>query len=197
MPTRVLFVCLGNICRSPAAEAAFAHAIELAGRTAEFEIDSAGTGRWHVGEPADERMRLAAARRGLALASVARQIEAGDFERFDYILAMDQQNLRVLAERAPARHRAQVRLFRDFDPEDAGADVPDPYYGGPDGFDEVLDIVTRTSRVLLETLAGLPGVPDTGPTRAETAAESSPETGAPDAVSLPGGGRARGPRGPG
>ena len=152
MPVRVLFVCLGNICRSPAAKAAFTRLVTNAGLRDDFVIDSAGTGSWHVGEAADERMRQAASTRGLAVTSIARQVAAVDFEWFDHILAMDRDNLRALTERAPARHRRKVRLFRDFDPDAPGTDVPDPYYGGPEGFDEVLDIVTRTSRALLETI---------------------------------------------
>jgi len=149
---RVLFVCLGNICRSPAAEAALTSLVEEAGLAEEFIIDSAGTGRWHVGERADARMRAAASRRGLEITSIARQVSADDFERFDHILAMDRENLQELSERAPSRHRSKVRLFRDFDPEDPGADVPDPYYGGPDGFDDVLNIVTRTARAWLNDI---------------------------------------------
>lgn len=159
MPVRILFVCLGNICRSPAAEAAFAHAVAKAGLANHFVIDSAGTGRWHVGEPADERMRQAATARGLEVTSIAREVRAEDFERFDHILAMDRDNLRTLTARAPASHRAKVRLFRDFDPVAPGLDVPDPYYGGPEGFEDVLDIVTRTSLSLLETVKPSSRVP--------------------------------------
>jgi protein-tyrosine phosphatase len=114
-----------------------------------FTIDSAGTGAWHEGEPADRRMRRAAERRGVTLSSIARQVTVTDFERFDHIFAMDAANLRALRAMAPAGHRDKVRLFRDLDPDAPGEDVPDPYYGGPDGFDEVLDIVTRTGRALL------------------------------------------------
>jgi protein-tyrosine phosphatase len=152
--TRVLFVCLGNICRSPAAEAAFRHLAREAGLNDRFAIDSAGTGAWHVGEPADRRMRLAAGRRGIEVTSVARKVVAEDFERFDHIFAMDADNLRALHRMAPPAHRDKIRLFRDLDPDDPGGDVPDPYYGGPDGFDEVLDIVTRAARALLEDLTG-------------------------------------------
>lgn len=150
--TRVLFVCLGNICRSPAAEGVFRHLVAQAGLTDRFTIDSAGTGAWHVGEPADARMRAAAERRGIVLTSVARRVMAGDYQRFDYIFAMDATNLEALLARAPARHAASIRLFRDFDPDAPGQDVPDPYYGDAGGFDEVLDIVTRTGRVLLDRL---------------------------------------------
>jgi len=152
MPTRVLFVCLGNICRSPAAEAAFQHAAAEAGLTGEFVIDSAGTGAWHVGEPADQRMRDAAKRRGIAVTSRARQVADDDFKTFDHILAMDLTNLRTLRRQAPVEHRDKIRLFRDLDPHGPGEDVPDPYYGDAAGFDEVLDIVTRTARALLDEL---------------------------------------------
>lgn len=150
--TRVLFVCLGNICRSPAAEAAFLHLAAEAGVGGQFAVDSAGTGAWHVGEPADPRMREAGRRRGLAVTSVARRVTRQDFDTFDHILAMDSENLAALRGLAPKDHRAKVCLFRDLDPDAPGADVPDPYYGGPDGFDDVLDIVTRTGRAWLAEL---------------------------------------------
>jgi protein-tyrosine phosphatase len=151
-PIRVLFVCLGNICRSPAAEAAFLHLVAEAGRDREFVVDSAGTGAWHVGERADARMRQAAVRRGIEIRSVARQVTPTDFEDFDWILAMDANNLATLHRMAPAARRARVRLFRDLDPDGRGRDVPDPYYGDINGFDEVLEIVTRTARALLAEL---------------------------------------------
>lgn len=152
MPTRVLFVCLGNICRSPAAEAVFARLAADAGLADRFELDSAGTGHWHEGEPADSRMRHAAGRRQVDITSIARQVVPEDFERFDVILAMDASNLSALRRLAPAAHRDKVRLFRDLDPEAPGDDVPDPYYGGARGFDEVLDIVDRTARAWLDEL---------------------------------------------
>jgi protein-tyrosine phosphatase len=151
-PIRVLFVCLGNICRSPAAEAAFLHLVAKAGRDREFVVDSAGTGAWHIGERADTRMRQAAGRRGIEIRSVARQVTPTDFEDFDWILAMDASNLETLQRMAPAARRARVQLFRDVDPDGQGRDVPDPYYGRMNGFDEVLDIVTRTARALLAKL---------------------------------------------
>ncbi|HUF46645.1 MAG TPA: low molecular weight protein-tyrosine-phosphatase [Vicinamibacterales bacterium] len=151
--TRVLFVCLGNICRSPAAEAVFRHLAADAGWDDRLEIDSAGTGAWHAGEPADRRMRAAARRRGIEVASIARQVAREDFARFDHIFAMDADNLEALHQLAPREHREKIRLFRDLDPDEPGADVPDPYYGGPEGFDEVLDIVTRASRALLDELS--------------------------------------------
>lgn len=152
MPVRILFVCLGNIRRSPAAEAVFQQRVSAAGLSERFDVESAGTGSWHIGELADRRMRRAAERRGVAMTSRARQVSAEDFERFDHIFAMDRANLRVLLEQAPRKHHAKIRLFRDLDPDAPGEDTPDPYYGGPEGFDEVLDIVDRTSAHLLEAL---------------------------------------------
>jgi protein-tyrosine phosphatase len=152
MPVRVLFVCLGNICRSPAAEAAFLHVVAEAGREAEFVVDSAGTGAWHTGEPADARMRHAAARRGMEVRSIARQVTRDDFDQFDWILAMDASNRDDLRRMAPAARHDRIRLFRDLDPDAPGEDVPDPYYGSAADFDEVLDIVTRTARALLAEL---------------------------------------------
>lgn len=152
MTLRVLFVCLGNICRSPAAEGVFLHLVAEANLGTRFVVDSAGTGAWHVGERADPRMREAAARRGIALPSTARRVAKKDFDRFDYIFAMDADNLATLRRIAPADHHHKIHLFRDFDPEGRGQDVPDPYYGGPAGFEEVLDIVTRTNRQLLDQM---------------------------------------------
>src|SRR5690606_35403807 len=138
---RICFVCLGNICRSPTAEGVMAHLVEEAGLAGRIEIDSAGTGAWHVGEPADQRAR-AAARRGMTLASVARQVRREDFDRFDYLVAMDGSTLSELRRMAPrGGGRARLVLLREFDPASpSGAAVPDPYYGGEDGFEEVLDI---------------------------------------------------------
>ena len=151
--TSILFVCLGNICRSPAAEAVFADLVREAGLSEEFALDSAGTGAWHIGQRADRRMRDAASRRQIDITSIARQVSRNDFETFDHIFAMDADNLSALLRLAPDAHRHKVRLFRDYDPDAPGEDVPDPYYGGDHGFDEVLDIVTRTGRALLDELA--------------------------------------------
>ncbi|ODS54659.1 MAG: phosphotyrosine protein phosphatase [Acidobacteria bacterium SCN 69-37] len=152
MPTRVLFVCLGNICRSPAAEGVFRHLVEDTGLREAFVVDSAGTGAWHAGEPPDRRMQAAAAQRGLRLSSIARQVVPSDFEDFDWILAMDASNLQHLRRLAHPSHHHKIRKFRDFDPDAPGADVPDPYYGDADGFTTVLDIVTRTAQALLAHL---------------------------------------------
>jgi protein-tyrosine phosphatase len=152
---RVCFVCLGNICRSPTAEGVFRALVERAGLAGRIEIDSAGTGAWHVGEPADERARAAASRRGFQLDSVARQATRADFDRFDYLIAMDEANLRALERMAPDKAaRRKVHLLRSFDPSaPRGAPVPDPYYGGDGGFEEVLDICEAACRGLVAHIA--------------------------------------------
>lgn len=152
MPKKVLFVCLGNICRSPAAEGVFLHLLRAEGLEEAFVVDSAGTGGWHAGESADRRMLEAARRRGVHLPSVARQVRGDDFERFDLILAMDRENVAALLSLAPTHHRHKVRLLREWDELGPGEDVPDPYYGGPEGFELVLDMVTRAGRALLHEL---------------------------------------------
>ncbi len=149
---RMLFVCLGNICRSPTAEGVMRHLVEDEGLIGEFELDSAGTGGWHVGDPPDPRAREAARRRGIVVAGAARQVQHADFEDFDLILAMDRANLRDLRAAAPPDGSAEIRLLREFDADSVGGgdlDVPDPYYGGPDGFDDVLDLVDAACRGLL------------------------------------------------
>jgi protein-tyrosine phosphatase len=154
---RVLFVCLGNICRSPTAEGVFRHHVREAGLHDRIEIDSAGTGGWHVGAPPDERATAAARRRGIALEGAARQVAAHDFEHYDLLLAMDRENHAELLRRAPHDEaRARVRLFREFDAESharGDLEVPDPYYGAERGFDDVLDMVERASRGLLAELS--------------------------------------------
>lgn len=144
-------MCLGNICRSPTAEAALREAADEAG--VELEVASAGTGDWHVGHPPDERMTAAAAEVGLALAGSARQVAADDLHAFDLVLAMDRQNLRDLRSIAPPDLPGdRIRLFRSFDPEGPDEDVPDPYYGGPQGFQEVVTLVRRTARAIVAEL---------------------------------------------
>jgi protein-tyrosine phosphatase len=150
---RLLFVCMGNICRSPTAEGVMRHLLREQGLEEEIRIDSAGTGGWHVGAPPDERATEAARRRGIALDGAARQVRPSDFEDYDLLLAADRENLRHLRAIAPDDEaRAKVRLLREFDPDSRGApdlDVPDPYYGGPGGFEEVLDLVEAACRGLL------------------------------------------------
>jgi protein-tyrosine phosphatase len=153
---RILFVCLGNICRSPTAEGVMRHLVREEGLEDAIEIDSAGTGGWHVGAPPDERATAAARRRQIALDGAARKFSPGDFDRYDLILAMDEENRRDLLALAPDDDaRVKVRLLREFDPDSAGSadlDVPDPYYGGDDGFDHVLDLVDAATRGLLARL---------------------------------------------
>lgn len=150
---RVLFVCLGNICRSPTAEVVLRTVAAREAPELELEVDSAGTAAYHVGEPPDPRTREAAARRGYDLtAPRARIVEPADFERFDLILAMDREILRVLRRRAPKTAHQRLRLFLEFAPEAGPEDVPDPYYGGPNGFEEVLDLVEAATRALLAHL---------------------------------------------
>ena len=147
----VLFVCLGNICRSPLAEGVFRHVLDEEGHSDRFQVDSAGTGSWHVGESPDHRSVRSAATHGVTLTGHARQIQPEDFRRFDYIVAMDQSNLSHLEEyRNGVGGDAALYLLREFDPEGGpGAEVPDPYYGGPNGFEEVFEMVDRSSRELL------------------------------------------------
>ncbi|MGE0784533.1 MAG: low molecular weight protein-tyrosine-phosphatase [Sandaracinaceae bacterium] len=145
---RVCFVCLGNICRSPTAEAVFLDLIERRGIAAQFVVDSAGTGDWHVGERAHPDTRAAAKRRGVEVRSIARQFIATDFAKFDYVLAMDASNRTNLLRIAKGDDAGKVHLFRDFDPSAArGSDVPDPYYTGT--FDEVFDICLRAAEGFL------------------------------------------------
>jgi len=151
---RVLFVCLGNICRSPLAEGVFRRLVTERGLADKIEIDSAGTGGWHVGEPPDRRMRATAEGRGVSLHGIsARRVEAGDLREFDYVFAMDRQNYRDLMSFSGAHPTAKVSLFRSFDPEPDSQDVPDPYYGGADGFEHVFDIVHRTCEAILDHIA--------------------------------------------
>lgn len=151
---RICFVCLGNIVRSPLAENLFMHLAKQTRASGRYEVDSAGTGAWHVGEPPDARMREVAARRGLHYDGRARQFSRRDFERFDLIIAMDQENRRDLLRLVPTpAQQAKIHLLREFDRTSAAqASVPDPYYGGIDGFEEVYDIVERACRGLLNTL---------------------------------------------
>jgi len=148
---RICFVCLGNICRSPTAEGIMRGLVQQAGLAGRIEIDSAGTGDDHVGEPSDPRSQEAAAARGVRLDGRARQFQAVDFARFDYVLAMDRENHRALLALAPGPgDRGKVSLLRSFEPGHASKrDVPDPYYGGERGFDRVIDICEASCQGLL------------------------------------------------
>lgn len=149
---RVLLVCLGNICRSPTAHGVLEHRLEAAGLHW-VAVDSAGTAAYHQGNAPDKRATAAAARRGVALAHLrARPVVAADFESFDLILAMDAQNLADLRDIAPVGARASVRLFMDFAQDLAVDEVPDPYYGGASGFEQVLDLVEAAADGLIDRL---------------------------------------------
>jgi len=153
---RVLFVCLGNICRSPAAEGVFLHLLKQRDLSDRFLVDSAGTGGWHVGQPADRRMQAAANRRGIHLPSRARQLNLGDLDSFDLILTMDQDNLESvlsLAREAGRRSSATIEPMLSYSRHSQTGDVPDPYYGGESGFEHVLDLLEDACEGLLEQLS--------------------------------------------
>lgn len=150
---KVLFVCLGNICRSPTAEGVFSALVCEHGLDEEIGVDSAGTGAWHIGDPPDRRAQAAARTRGYDLsAQRARQVEAADFNAFDYVIAMDRRNHADLSTLAPPARRDRIRLFLSFAPQSGVSEVPDPYYGGDGGFDHVLDLVEAASQGLLEDI---------------------------------------------
>jgi protein-tyrosine phosphatase len=151
---RILFVCLGNICRSPMAEGVFRQLVEAEGLAQRFEIDSAGLGSWHLGQAPDDRAQAAARTRGIDISGQsARQVRLEDFDRFDLLLVMDRSNLAELKRRAPAEARAKIRPFLDFAPNTGTKDVPDPFYGGTEGFDHALDLIEAAARGLLAELA--------------------------------------------
>ena len=150
---RVLFVCMGNICRSPTAEGVFRKLVSDAGLADHIHVESAGTHAYHVGEPPDRRAQAAAERRGVTLADIrARRVDEQDFDAFDLILAMDRDNLAVLAERAGEARRAELRLFLEYAASSREREVPDPYYGGAAGFERVLDLVETAAAGLLQEL---------------------------------------------
>lgn len=149
--TRILFVCLGNICRSPTAQGVFEKLITDLGQAEAFEVDSAGTHAYHVGSPPDGRATAAAARRGIDLSlQRARVVDAVDFERFGHIVAMDRSNLSNLKGMAPAGHSARLWIATEFATDLDYQEVPDPYYGGDDGFEQVLDLLEVACQGLLE-----------------------------------------------
>ncbi|WP_245587941.1 low molecular weight protein-tyrosine-phosphatase [Carnimonas nigrificans] len=149
--TSVLFVCLGNICRSPTAEGVFRHLVRQCGQEHAYRIDSCGTGAYHVGEPPDRRARQEAQRRGLSLDRLrARGLEQRDFECFDYLVAMDDANYRDLKNAAPQGFHGHIVKLLDFAAEYRGASVPDPYYGGDDGFSKVFAMVEQGCQGLIE-----------------------------------------------
>ena len=150
---KVLFVCFGNICRSPTAEGVFRHLLAQEAPELRVEIDSAGTAGYHIGHPPDLRSQCAAHARGIDLSGLrARQVSAEDFLRFDLILAMDRDNLEELEAMRPAESRARVQLFLEYAPELGRTEVPDPYYGDARGFEEVLNLSAAASRGLIAAL---------------------------------------------
>jgi len=164
---RVLFVCMGNICRSPTAEGVFRKLVAEHAPDLDIDIESAGTHAYHMGEPPDPRACRAALRRGVDLSELrARKVSVEDFERFDLVLAMDESNRGLLLEMCPTEHHERVRLLMEFAPHLGRREVPDPYYGGSTGFEHVLDLVEEASRGLIEHLKQTP------PRRKEPDAES-------------------------
>jgi protein-tyrosine phosphatase len=149
---RVLFVCSGNICRSPLAEALFVHMARERGVLDRFTVDSAGTHSYHEGDRADPRTRRVAARHGIEVASIAREVRDPDFASFDLILAMDRGHLSELRSRSPERHRHKIALMRSYERKGAAPDVEDPYYGGMDGFERMYEVLSVCCQNLLEAL---------------------------------------------
>jgi protein-tyrosine phosphatase len=150
---RILFVCLGNICRSPMAEGVFRRVVAEEGLTDSFVIDSAGLGDWHIGQAPDHRAQKAARTRGVDISDQsARQVADDDFDRFDLLLVMDGSNFEELSARAPHEARGKIRPFLDFAPHAGTKDVPDPFFGGADGFDHVLDLIEAAAHGLLASL---------------------------------------------
>lgn len=150
---RVLFVCMGNICRSPTAEGVFKHLVATEGLADRIASDSAGTHDYHIGAPPDARSQAAAAQRGYDLSPLrARQVSVQDFADFDYVLAMDEANRTALRRLCPTQYRDRVQLFLEFAPDAGRRELPDPYYGGRQGFEEVLDLTERAAQGLLQHL---------------------------------------------
>ncbi|MFT7533589.1 MAG: protein-tyrosine phosphatase [Gammaproteobacteria bacterium] len=150
---KVLFVCLGNICRSPTSEGFFQNLLAIHKLEETIMVDSAGTGNWHIGNPPDARAQQVASSRGVDLSKLkARQVAVHDFEEFDYIIAMDRGNLDHLLSMCPSQHQSKVSLFLDYTDQFDVDEVPDPYYGGDGGFDQVLDMIESASTGLLEKI---------------------------------------------
>ncbi|MCV6637047.1 low molecular weight protein-tyrosine-phosphatase [Candidatus Albibeggiatoa sp. nov. NOAA] len=150
---KVLFVCMGNICRSPTAEGVFHHLVQQANLQDKIDIDSAGTHAYHIGEPPDLRSQQAAMQRGIDMSHLrARRVAKDDFEKFDYILAMDRNNYAILQQVCPKGKEHKLSMFLDFAPDLNVKEVPDPYYGGSKGFEHVLDLVEAASRGLLDDI---------------------------------------------
>jgi protein-tyrosine phosphatase len=150
---KVLFVCMGNICRSPTAQGVFAELLRREGLTTQIHVDSAGTHAYHAGSAPDPRAQAAAKRRGIDLGpQSARQVRREDFEHFDYILAMDRENLALLREMCPAQYDRKVGLLLEYAPHLGIEEVPDPYYGGSAGFDRVLDMVLEAAEGLVREI---------------------------------------------
>ncbi|MFZ5755509.1 MAG: low molecular weight protein-tyrosine-phosphatase [Pseudomonadota bacterium] len=153
--TGVLFVCLGNICRSPVAEGVFRHKVMAAGLESRIHIDSAGTGTWHAGKPPDPRTIRTAAARGFDVSTLrARQVSATDLLQFDHVLAMDRSNHDALLRLSPPAHRHKIALFMEYAPHTGFREVPDPYYGDDSDFEQVLDLVEAAADGLLARLKG-------------------------------------------
>lgn len=140
--TKILFVCLGNICRSPTAHGIFQKMIDEAGLQEKFQVDSCGTGSWHIGHHPDERMQKAALKKGYDLSTLtARKLALKDFKQFDYILAMDTRNLADIIKLAPDQYKGRIQLFLDYADDKNLLEVPDPYYGGEQGFEHVVNLI--------------------------------------------------------
>jgi protein-tyrosine phosphatase len=155
-PYKVCFVCLGNICRSPTAEGIFQHLVNERKLSSYFFVDSAGTSAYHIGEPANSKSQWTANRQGIKLHSKARRFEASDLDEFDLILAMDHENLRNMQRLSKnGQHLDKVKLIRTFDTQPENGEVPDPYYGGMDGFQSVFDVLKRSCENLLDELGEL------------------------------------------
>ncbi|HKL19068.1 MAG TPA: low molecular weight protein-tyrosine-phosphatase [Halalkalibaculum sp.] len=152
-PYKLCFVCLGNICRSPTAEGVFQHLVNERDLQPYFEVDSAGTSAYHVGESANSKSQQTAKQHGITLHSKARQFESFDLDYFDLVLAMDQENLtNINRMRNDSTENVEIGMLRDFDPEPGDGEVPDPYYGGIQGFENVFQIVKRSCVNLLDRL---------------------------------------------